>query len=140
MKYGACLSFWVKTRRKEYTEFHICLHFLCYAFEASNKNILWMSDRNNLIMLKAASTSLEASMKSRCCIYVLCCILYKYYLSSFPAYMEPMLAVEIWSSFHGNVVALGERLMLCCGWYFYTRERCRPTFLDRKCISRHKNI
>lgn len=61
-------------------------------------------------------------MQPKCCIYVLCCILYKYYLSSFPAYMEPMLAIAIGSSFHGNTVALGERLMLCCGWYFYARK------------------
>lgn len=70
-------------------------------------------------------------MKSKCCIHVLCCVLYKYYLSAFPAYMEPMLAVEIGSSFHGNVVALGDRLMLCCGWYFYAREEMQ-TYIFRQ--------
>lgn len=70
-------------------------------------------------------------MQSKCCIYVLWCILYKYYLSSFPAYMEPVLAVEIGSSFHGNMVAPGERLMLCRGWYFYASEEMQ-TYIFRQ--------
>lgn len=44
--------------------------------------------------------------------------------------MEPILAVGIRASFHGNTEALGERLMLCCGWYFYAREEMQ-TYIFR---------
>jgi len=45
--------------------------------------------------------------------------------------MEPILAVEIRASFHGNVAALGESLMLCCGWYFYARAQMQ-TYISRE--------